>query len=60
MKPISSRDNPLYKELKQLATSSQARRKMQRTLLDGIHLCEVYLDQVGAPPLCIVSDSAVL
>ncbi|NMM28082.1 MAG: RNA methyltransferase [Glaciimonas sp.] len=59
MKPISSRDNPLYKELKQLATSSQARRKTQRTLLDGIHLCEVYLDQVGAPPLCIVSDSAV-
>ncbi|NMM39243.1 MAG: RNA methyltransferase [Glaciimonas sp.] len=59
MKPISSRDNPLYKELKQLATSSQARRKTQRTLLDGIHLCEVYLDQIGAPPLCIVSDSAV-
>ncbi len=59
MKPITSRDNPLYKELKQLATSSQTRRKSQRTLLDGVHLCEVYLDQVGAPPLCIVSDSAL-
>ncbi|MEO6354060.1 MAG: RNA methyltransferase [Burkholderiaceae bacterium] len=59
MKPISSRDNPLFKELKQLATSSQARRRAQRTLLDGVHLCEVYLAQVGVPPLCIVSDSAL-
>jgi len=59
MKPISSRDNPLYKELKQLATSSQARRRAQRTLLDGVHLCEVYLAQIGVPPLCVVSDSAL-
>ncbi|MEO8408427.1 MAG: RNA methyltransferase [Oxalobacteraceae bacterium] len=59
MKPITSRDNPLYKELKQLATSSQARRRAQRTLLDGVHLCEVYLDRLGSPPLCIVSDSAL-
>ena len=59
MKPISSRDNPLYKELKQLAISSQARRRAQRTLLDGVHLCEVYLAQLGVPPLCVVSDSAL-
>ena len=42
MKTISSRDNPLYKELKHLAASSQARRKAGRTLLDGVHLCEAY------------------
>lgn len=58
IKPISSRDNPLYKELKQLATSSQARRKTGRTLLDGVHLCETYLQFKGHPPLCIVSESA--
>jgi RNA methyltransferase, TrmH family len=58
-KTITSRDNPLYKELKHLATSSQARRKAARTLLDGVHLCEAYLEYVGPPPLCIVSDSAV-
>jgi TrmH family RNA methyltransferase len=58
MKPISSRDNPLYKELKQLATSSQARRKAGRTLLDGIHLCEAYLHHSGAPIICVASESA--
>ena len=57
MKLISSRDNPLYKELKQLATSSQARRKAGRTLLDGVHLCEAYLQYRGIPPLCVVSES---
>ena len=58
MKAISSRDNPLYKELKQLATSSQARRKAQRTLLDGVHLCETYLQLAGAPLMCVASESA--
>ena len=59
MKPISSRDNPLYKELKQLATSSQARRKAGRTLLDGVHLCEAYLLHLGVPPLCVVGQGAM-
>lgn len=58
MKAISSRDNPLYKELKHLATSSQARRKAGRTLLDGVHLCEAYLQHAGMPALCVVSESA--
>lgn len=60
IKTISSRDNPLYKELKHLATSSQARRKAGRTLLDGVHLCEAYIQKVGMPPLCVVSETAML
>ena len=40
MKTISSRDNAFYKDLKALATSSQARRKAGRSLLDGVHLCQ--------------------
>lgn len=59
MKPISSRDNSQYKELKQLATSSQTRRKLGRTLLDGVHLCEAYLQHVGMPPLCVVGQGAM-
>ncbi|GGE74359.1 TrmH family RNA methyltransferase [Massilia psychrophila] len=59
MKTITSRDNPLYKELKQLAASSQARRKAGRTLLDGVHLCQGYLTLRGAPVHCIVADSAL-
>lgn len=59
MKSISSRDNPLYKELKVLAASSQARRKEGRTLLDGVHLCESYLQQNDNPLLCIVGEMAL-
>ncbi|HEX2603893.1 MAG TPA: RNA methyltransferase [Oxalicibacterium sp.] len=57
-KNVSSRDNPLYKELKLLATSSQARRRAGRTLLDGVHLCETYLETMGDPPMCVVSEDA--
>jgi RNA methyltransferase, TrmH family len=60
MKAISSRDNPLFKELKLLATSSQARRRAGRTLLDGVHLCEIYLQQVGMPPLCVLNEAALV
>ena len=58
MKAITSRDNPLYKELKNLASSSQVRRKSGRTLLDGVHLCQAYWQHLGAPQLCIVSESS--
>jgi len=56
MKLVTSRDNALYKELKQLATSSQSRRKSATTLLDGVHLCQAYLDQVGQPEWCVVNE----
>lgn len=59
MKHITSRDNPLYKELKHLAISSQARRKAGRTLLDGVHLCQAWLELRGAPHQCIVSEGAL-
>lgn len=59
MKSISSRDNALYKELKQLATNAQARRKSGRSLLDGVHLAEAYLQQSGKPELCVVAESAI-
>jgi TrmH family RNA methyltransferase len=58
VKSISSRDNPLYKELRQLAASGAARRKSGRTLLDGVHLAQSYLQTAGRPQLCIVSESA--
>lgn len=59
MKSISSRDNAFYKELKQLATSSQARRKSGRSLLDGVHLCQAWLDLKGQPAQCVVSEGAL-
>jgi TrmH family RNA methyltransferase len=59
MKTITSRDNAQYKDLVRLAGSSQARRKSGRTLLDGVHLCQVYLQLRGLPEQCIVSESAL-
>lgn len=59
MKTISSRENPFYKELKHLAGSSQARRKAGRSLLDGVHLCQAYLDLRGMPLHCVVSEDAL-
>jgi len=59
MKTITSRDNAQYKELKQLATSSQARRKAGQTVLDGVHLCQAYLQLRGLPVQCVVSESAL-
>jgi TrmH family RNA methyltransferase len=59
MKTISSRENPFYKELKHLAGSSQARRKAGQSLLDGVHLCQAYLELRGMPLHCVVSDAAL-
>ncbi len=59
MKSISSRDNPLYKELKKLATNAQSRRAAGKALLEGVHLCQVYLQHQGHPAYCIVSESGL-
>jgi len=59
MKSITSSANPLYKELKHLATNAHARRKAGRTLLDGIHLTEAYLQHGGKPVLCVASETAL-
>lgn len=59
IKPVSSRDNPQVKLLRQLADSAQARKKNRQTLLDGIHLCQAWLQHRGAPTLCVVGESAL-
>nr|WP_315468368.1 RNA methyltransferase [uncultured Undibacterium sp.] len=59
MKQITSRDNALYKELKQLAASASTRKKSGKTILDGVHLCQAFLQQRVAPEICVVSDSCI-
>ena len=41
---ISSTDNPIYRRLKQLATSARACREAHRTLIEGVHLLQAALD----------------
>lgn len=58
MKYLSSRDNPTVRILQTLATSSRARRDSGRTLLDGVHLVESWLQHIGLPIHLVVAESA--
>jgi TrmH family RNA methyltransferase len=59
VKTVTSRDNGQYKDLVKLAGSSSARRKAGRTLLDGVHLCQSYLQLRGMPEQCVVSEGSL-
>jgi TrmH family RNA methyltransferase len=56
---ISSRDNPLVRELADLAHSARERRRIGRTVLEGVHLCEAWLQRYGAPRLAVASESGL-
>lgn len=58
MKQITSNHNQLYKELKQLATSAKYRRQAERSLLEGVHLCQAFLQFVGRPLSLVYTESA--
>ncbi len=59
MQAITSKDNALYKELRRIATHAHTRRKSERALLDGAHLCQAYLQFAGAPFVCVIADGAL-
>jgi TrmH family RNA methyltransferase len=59
MKPITSRDNPLYKRLKALAASTAQQRRSGAALLEGLHLASAYLDAAGQPESCVVTEGAL-
>lgn len=55
-KHITSRDNPVFKQLKRVADSARERSKTQLTLLDGVHLIQAYLECCGELQLLIVPE----
>ncbi len=57
MKLIRSRDNPRFKALRRLATSTRERRKAGLALLDGMHLISAYRASGGMPEQLIISES---
>jgi len=59
MRRIASRDNPLYRECLDLASSARERRKRGLVLLEGVHLCEAWLQARGAPRTALVSEAAL-
>ena len=60
MKHITSRDNPLFKDLLRLSNASRGtRREEGRTVLDGVHLIRAYFDRFGRESVeLIVKDAA--
>lgn len=55
-KHITSRDNSVFKHLKKLAENKRERNKEGKTLLDGVHLIEGYLQAFGEPELLIIPE----
>lgn len=54
---VSSRDNPLIKELRKLSQDSTAYRKQGRVWLEGDHLCRAALVRGQKPVLAVFSES---
>ncbi|MFM9835506.1 MAG: TrmH family RNA methyltransferase [Methylophilaceae bacterium] len=55
-KHIISRDNPVFKQLKKLAENPRERKQQGKTLLDGVHLIESYIQTFGEPELMIIPE----
>lgn len=58
MKQITSPHNEIFKNLKQLASSSKYRRRSNQTLIEGVHLCDSFLQHVGTPVMFAYTDKA--
>jgi TrmH family RNA methyltransferase len=58
-KLVSSRENPLYKRLKALGSSAQARKKEGLSVIDGAHLIEACLASGRMPEFVAVSESGL-
>jgi RNA methyltransferase, TrmH family len=54
---ITSRDNPLLKELRKLSSEPTAYRKTGRVWLEGDHLCSAALARGVKPALAVFSES---
>src|SRR5208283_5702096 len=59
MPRIASRDNPRLKRVAQLISSSRARRKAERCVLEGEHIVVAYRERHGAPETLIIAEPAL-
>jgi RNA methyltransferase, TrmH family len=56
---ISSRDNPLLKELRKLTVDGAAYRKTGRVWIEGEHLCSAYVQRGLTPAIAVIAASKV-
>lgn len=59
LKQISSREHPLFKQLKQLVQATSQYHRGQTVCLEGIHLAQAWLQTKGLPDYCITTASAL-
>jgi len=59
MKQVDSAANPRFKALCRLVESSQERRRLGHSVLDGVHLAAAYLEHAGLPQQVVVSRSSL-
>jgi TrmH family RNA methyltransferase len=59
MPRVASRQNPRYREIARLVSSSRDRRKAGRAVLEGEHLVAVYLERVGTPDAIVVNEDVM-
>ncbi len=57
-KRIASADNPQFKHLKKIAGSARERRKLEQTLLDGVHLLDALAHAGGQLDLIALREGA--
>ena len=55
---IRSCDNATFRELAELAHSARERRRLGRSVLEGIHLCEAWLLRHGSPRIAAATSAA--
>jgi RNA methyltransferase, TrmH family len=56
---ITSRDNPLLKELRKLVVDGANYRKTGRVWIEGEHLCSAYIQKGFVPAVAVISESKV-
>lgn len=59
VRQVTSPHNQAFKGLKQLAGSSKHRKRSKQTLVEGVHLCESYLQHKGTPLICVYTEPAL-
>jgi len=59
MKHIASRDNATFKSLRALVESAREQRQRRQTLIDGLHLLEVYAQRGGVPATILLAESSL-
>ena len=59
MKRIISRENPFFLSLLKLSKSTRERNTEKKAVLDGLHLIEAYISNIGLPEVIVVQDSSI-